>query len=64
MKSTLLRKLHVVIMALLLLWTFVSLAAPAVKDTGIYIAIALGPLISYGIAVWLIGTLRRDVPRL
>jgi hypothetical protein len=64
MKNSLLRKLHVVIMALLSLWTFVSLAAPAVKDTGIYIAIALGPLISYCIAAWLIGTIRRDVPHL
>ncbi len=64
MKNSLVRKLHVVIMALLLLWTFVSLAAPAVKDTGMYIVIAIGPLISYCIAAWLIGTLRRDVPRL
>jgi hypothetical protein len=47
-------------LALSALWALVCLAAPPVKDTAIYTVIAIGPLVSYCIAAWLIGQLRRD----
>lgn len=59
MKSSLLHRLHIAMLSLSTLWAVMCLAAPAVRDSVMFVAIAVGPLVSYCIAAWLIGQLRR-----
>lgn len=59
MKPSLLQALHVVMLSLSGLWAALCLATPPVED-GMFVTMAVGPLVSYAIGVLLIAQLRRD----
>ena len=59
MNSSFLQRVHVAMLLLACVWAAICFAAWPVVDGGIFAAIALGPLVSYGIVAWLIWQLRR-----
>ncbi|MET0660340.1 MAG: hypothetical protein ABW110_19525 [Steroidobacteraceae bacterium] len=63
MKTSLLQYMHIAMLSLSAVWAALCLVAPSV-DTGMYIAMAAGPLLSYVIGVSLIAQLRREATSL
>lgn len=59
MKTSLLQCLHIAMLSLSAVWAAVCLVAPPV-DSGMYVAMAAGPLLSYAIGAFLIAQIRRD----
>lgn len=60
MKTSLMQRLNIAMLSLLGAWAALCFVVPPIESR-IYVAMAVGPLVSYAIGAWLIATLRREI---